>query len=149
MGAMDEVEAGTFVYRTETHYDQLDAQMLLHHPRYFVFVERAQQTWMEGLLGAPRFDWRNYPDLYVVVRRVEAEYVRSIDGVCDIAVLLRPVRIRAAKLEIAFSVRTPDLQEEYCYGRRMTGKVDPGTHQPQFWSEALRAAVELEIQRGG
>lgn len=144
--AMAEVPPGSFVYRTQTHYDQLDGQMLLHHPRYFIFVERAQQAWMEALLGAPRFDWRNFPDLYLVVRKVEAEYLQSIDGVVDIAVLLRPVRMRAAKLEIAFSIRTPDLEIEYCRGHRLTGKVDPQTHQPVFWSEELRAAVEAEIQ---
>ena len=143
---MAEVPPGSFVYRTQTHYDQLDGQMLLHHPRYFIFVERAQQAWMEALLGAPRFDWRNFPDLYVVVRKVEAEYLTSINGVVDIAVLLCPVRIRAAKMEIAFSIRTPDLATEYCRGRRLTGKVDPQTHQPVFWSEELRAAVEAEIQ---
>ena len=138
---------GSFVYRTHTHYDQLDGQMLLHHPRYFVFVERAQQAWMESLLGAPRFDWRNFPDLYVVVRKVEAEYLRSIDGVVDLAVLLRPLRMRAAKLDLAFSIRTPDFETEYCRGRRLTGKVDPHTHEPKFWSDELRAAVEAEIQR--
>lgn len=138
---------GSFVYRTQTHYDQLDGQMLLHHPRYFVFVERAQQAWMESLLEAPRFDWRNFPDLYVVVRKVEAEYLRSIDGVVDLAVLLRPLRMRAAKMEISFSIRTPDLETEYCRGRRVTGKVDPRTHEPTFWNDELRAAVEAEIQR--
>lgn len=143
---MTETPPGTFLYQTATHYDQLDGQMILHHPRYFIFVERAQQAWMEWLLGAPRFDWRNFPDLYVVVRRVEADYLQSVSGVCDIAVLLTPVRIRAAKLEIAFSICTPDLQTEYCRGRRITGKVSPGDHQPVFWTDRLRAAVETEIR---
>jgi acyl-CoA thioester hydrolase len=132
---------GHFYFETETYYDQLDGQMILHHPRYFVFVERAQQAWMESMLGAPRFDWRNFPDMYLVVHKLEAEYLVPVEGVKDIVVILWPERIRAAKLEMGFEVRSPDLETLYCTGHRSNCKVDRETHRPAMWTDAFQEAV--------
>ena len=132
---------GHFYFETETYYDQLDGQMILHHPRYFVFVERAQQAWMEEVLGAPRFDWRNFPDMYLVVRRLEVDYLVPVEGVRDITVVLWPEKIRAAKLEMGFELRSRDLRTLYCHGRRINCKVDRETHRPEFWSAAFMDAV--------
>lgn len=132
---------GHFYFETETYYDQLDGQMILHHPRYFVFIERAQQAWMEAMLGAPRFDWRNFPDMYLVVSRLEADYLVPIEGVRDITVILWPERIRAASLEMGFEIRSPDLGLLYCRGRRLNCKVDRDSHQPVFWTSALIESV--------
>ena len=137
---------GHFYFETETYYDQLDGQMILHHPRYFVFIERAQQAWMESVLGAPRFDWRNFPDMYLVVRKLEAEYLVPIEGVRDITVVLWPVAIRAATLQIQFEIRSPDLEILYCRGMRLNCKVDKETHRPVFWTEAFMQAAAGEIE---
>ena len=120
--------------------------MILHHPRYFIFVERAQQAWMEGMLGAPRFDWRNFPDMYLVVRKLEAEYLEPVEGVRDVVVVLWPERVRAAKLEMGFELRTPDLEGVYCRGKRINCKVDRETHRPMMWTEGFRERVEREIR---
>jgi acyl-CoA thioester hydrolase len=136
---------GHFYFDTETYYDQLDGQMILHHPRYFVFIERAQQAWMEEVLGAPRFDWRNFPDMYLVVRRLEAEYLVPIEGVRDITVILWPVKIRAATLEVHFEIRSPDLEIVYCRGLRLNCKVDKDSHRPAFWSEGFLETARKEI----
>lgn len=133
---------GHYYFHTETYYDQLDGQMILHHPRYFVLVERAQQAWMESVLGAPRFDWRNFPDMYLVVRKLEAEYLQPIEGVRDITVELWPVRIRAAKLEMGFTFRSPDLETVYCRGTRINCKVARETHQPAMWTDGFLEAVQ-------
>jgi len=135
---------GHFYFETETYYDQLDGQMILHHPRYFVFVERAQQAWMEWMLGAPRFDWRNFPDMYLVVRKLEADYLLPVEGVKDIVVVLWAVDIRAAKLEVGFEMRSPDLETLYCRGRRVNCKVDPKTHKPTFWTDGLIERVRAD-----
>ena len=137
---------GHFYFATETYYDQLDGQMILHHPRYFVFVERAQQAWMESVLGAPRFDWRNFPDMYLVVRKLEAEYLLPVEGVRDITVVLWPERIRSAGLDMGFEIRSPDLETLYCSGRRVNCKVDRETHRPAFWSEGFVEAVESAVK---
>jgi acyl-CoA thioesterase FadM len=120
----------------------LDGQMLLHHPQYLILVERAQQAWMEKVLQAPRFDWRNFPDMYVVVRKIEIAYLLPVDGVTRLAVLLRPVKIRAAALEMAFEIRSADLQRLYCSGSRLNCKIDQQTHQPVFWTDMFRERVE-------
>jgi acyl-CoA thioesterase FadM len=133
---------GAFLYRTETHYDQLDGQMLLHHPRYLVLVERAQQSWFEEVLSAPRFDWQNFPDMYVVVRKLELDYVSSIDGVRDILVLLWPGKIRAASQRTNFAFYSADGQHLHAYGYRLNCKVDPHSHEPRIWSDAFRSEME-------
>jgi acyl-CoA thioesterase FadM len=133
---------GHFYFETETYYDQLDGQMILHHPRYFVFVERAQQAWMESVLGAPRFDWRNFPDMYLVVRKLEAEYLLPVEGVKDIVVVLWPEQIRAAKLVMGFEIRSRDLETLYCTGRRVNCKVDRETHRPVMWTDAFLESVQ-------
>jgi acyl-CoA thioesterase FadM len=134
---------GHFYFETETYYDQLDGQMILHHPRYFVFIERAQQAWMETILGAPRFDWRNFPDMYLVVRQLEAEYLVPVEGVCDITVVLWPERIRAAKLEMGFEIRSRDLETVYCRGRRVNCKVDRASHKLVFWTEGFIESTKI------
>jgi acyl-CoA thioesterase FadM len=123
--------------------------MIMHHPRYFVFIERAQQAWMESVLGAPRFDWRNFPDMYLVVRKLEAEYLVPIEGVRDITVVLWPAEIKAAKLLMEFEIRSPDLKVLYCRGQRLNCKVDRESHRPVFWSDEFLelGAKEIEIAR--
>ena len=125
----------SFVYATETHYDDLDGQMILHHPRYLVFVERAQQAWFEQVLEAPRFDWRNFPDMYHVVRRMEIDYLRPIDGVKPFAVELRCIELRAAVMSVAFVLRSLDGRVVYARGIRTNCKVSRETHEPLMWSE--------------
>ena len=137
---------GHFYFETETYYDQLDGQMILHHPRYFVFIERAQQAWMEAVLGAPRFDWRNYPDMYLVVRKLEAEYLVPVEGVRDITVVVWPEEIRAAKLSIGFEIRSPDLKILYCRGQRINCKVDRESHKPAIWTEDFLQLTQTEIK---
>lgn len=143
---MPEKLPGHFYFETETYYDQLDGQMILHHPRYFVFVERAQQAWMEAVLTAPRFDWRNFPDMYLVVRRLEVEYLVPVEGVCDITVVLWPEKIGAARLEMGFELRSRDLETLYCRGRRVNCKVDRESHRPEFWTEPFLESVGKEVR---
>jgi len=135
-----------FIYHTETHYDQLDGQMLLHHPRYIIFVERAQQLWFEEVLGAPRFDWRNFPDMYIVVRKIEVEYLKPIDGVQDIQIVLWPESIRAATLKTCFEVRNKAGDVLFARGYRLNCKVAQETHEPAIWSDPFMSRMEELIR---
>jgi len=128
-------ENGKFIFHTETFYDQLDGQMLLHHPRYLVFLERAQQSWIEQVLEAPRFDWQNFPDLYLVVRKLEIEYLHSVDGVRDLSVHLWCGGVRAAKMSTCFEIRSRDGETLFARGERTNCKVSPQTHEPVIWSD--------------
>jgi acyl-CoA thioester hydrolase len=126
-----------FTYQTETHYDDLDGQMILHHPQYFIYVERAQQAWIEHVLQAPRFDWRNYPDMYLVVRHLEIDYMRSINGVMPFKVVLHCLEVRAAVWTVGFEFRSPDGSVLYAKGKRSNCKVDRETHQPAMWTDVF------------
>jgi len=136
---------GKFYYQTETHYDQLDGQMLLHHPRYMIFVERAQQLFFESVLNAPRFDWRNFPDMYIVVRKFEIEFLRPIEGVQDIQVVLWPEMVRAAKMKTAFELRSADGSSVFAKGYRLNCKVDQQTHQPVMWTDSFIDGIQRLI----
>jgi acyl-CoA thioester hydrolase len=130
--------AGTFPYRSEIHYDELDGQMLLHHPRYLIHVERAQQAWFEHLLGASRFDWRNHPDMFHVVRRIEIDYLRPVDGVFPVVVLLWCRRLRAAALETGFLLAAADDGRVFARGCRTNCRISMEDRQAVMWSERFR-----------
>jgi acyl-CoA thioesterase FadM len=78
----------------------------------------------------------------LVVRKLEAEYLVPIEGVRDITVVLWPERIRAAKLEMGFEIRSPDLETVFCRGRRVNCKVDRENHKPVFWTDNFIRTVE-------
>ncbi|MCD8483553.1 MAG: hypothetical protein LR015_13395 [Verrucomicrobia bacterium] len=143
-----------FIYPAETHYDDLDGQMILHHPRYLLFVERAQQAWLEQVLQAPRFDWRNFPDMYLVVRSLEIEYLRSIDGVMPFVVKLWCMEVRAAVWKVGFQICSADQAIVYAMGSRTNCKVDLHTHEPTLWSASffdrfsdLKRAADEQLQK--
>ncbi|MFP4281757.1 MAG: acyl-CoA thioesterase [Opitutales bacterium] len=129
--------AGCFLYRTETHYDDLDGQMLVHHPKYLTLVERAQQAWFEAVLEAPRFDWRNFPDMYHVVRRVEVDYLSPIDGVMPVAVVLWCQRLRAAGMTTGFALQTDDGSRLFARGARTNCRIALEDHRPVMWTETF------------
>ena len=70
-----------FTYLSEVYFDELDALGLLHHTRYLLHLERAQQKFFEKLLGVDDFNMDRDEDIYVVVHGLEARFrhaVRSI-----------------------------------------------------------------------
>lgn len=60
--------ASTYTYQSEVYFDELDGLGLLHHTRYLLHLERAQQKFFEKLLGVPDFDVDRDEDIYVVVQ---------------------------------------------------------------------------------
>ena len=45
--------SNTFSYTSEVYFDELDGLGFLHHTRYLLHLERAQQKFFEQLLGVP------------------------------------------------------------------------------------------------
>lgn len=133
---------GVFVYETRAHFDELDALWVLHHSRFLLKLERAQQAFFDALMRPEAFDPQRYPDLYVVVRRVEADYLVPVKGVVPFRVLLRVERLREAALTVAWAFATPDHATVYARGRRTVCKLSLTTHAPAGWSPAFRAAFE-------
>ena len=133
----NQLPLGCFLYRTQTHYDDLDGQMLVHHPKYLTFVERAQQLWFESVLQAPRFDWQNFPDMYHVVSRIEIDYLRSIDGVLPIAVILWCQRLRAGSMTTGFAIQSGDGSALYARGLRTNCRIASDDHRAMIWTDAF------------
>lgn len=138
---------GCFLFQTETHYDDLDGQMVVHHPKYLTFVERAQQYWFERVLDAPRFDWANFPDMYHVVSRIEADYLGPIDGVMPISVILWCQRLRAGSMTTGFAIQSSDEKRLFARGFRTNTRISPEDHRPLIWTDQfLERFGELEAQ---
>ena len=139
---------GLFVYRTRAHFYEIDALWVLHHSRYLQFVERAQQALFDELMGAKEFSPEKYPDLYVVVKRVEIDYLVPLRGVAPFLVTLRGVKLQEAGLTVAFEFRSEDGAVLHARGERTVCKLGLQTHEPTGWSAEFRAKYEPWVAAG-
>jgi len=139
---------GLFVYRTRAHFYEIDALWVLHHSRYLQFVERAQQALFDELMGTQEFSPEKYPDLYVVVSRVEIDYLTPLRGVTPFLIALSGVRLREAGLTIAFEFRSDDGAVLHAKGERTVCKLGLQSHEPTGWSAEFRAKYEPWIAAG-
>ncbi len=139
---------GLFVYRTRAHFYEIDALWVLHHSRYLQFVERAQQALFDEMMGAAEFSPEKFPDVYVVVQRLEIDYLASLRGVTPFMVVLRGVRLREAGLTIAFEFRSDDGSILHACGERTVCKLGLQSHTPAGWSPEFRAKYEPWVAAG-
>ena len=104
----------TFTYLSEVFFDELDGLGVMHHTRYLIHLERAQQKFFQELLGVPDFNAERDEDIYVVVHGVTMRFtIRNTENTCV-----------------------------YCDGKRTVCKLSSETHQPSPWTEPFRAAME-------
>jgi acyl-CoA thioester hydrolase len=134
--------ASIFTYQTEVFFDELDGLGILHHTRYLLHLERAQQKFFQQLLGVPDFNAERDEDIYVVVHGLEARFRQPFCLPGPIAVDYRIERIRTSGVTMHFSIRHPQNGDIYCDGTRTVCKLSATTHQPAPWTEAFRMAME-------
>lgn len=139
--------AGLFVYRTQTHFDDLDSLWMLYHARYLNFLERAQQSFFDLVMQAECFDPKRYPDTYQVVRDVQVRYLRSIDFVGPFFIAMRVAKVRAAGITMEFAFRSEDGQTLYAKGTRTACHLGED-HQPAPWSDTFRNGFEKWEREG-
>jgi acyl-CoA thioester hydrolase len=144
----DQPPPGVFVYRTRAHFYEIDALWVLHHSRYLQFVERAQQALFDELMGAKEFAPEKYPDMYVVVRRVEIDYLVPLRGVTPFMIVLRGVKMREAGLTVGFEFRSEDGKELHARGTREVCRLSLDTHQPTGWSAEFRVKYGPWVEAG-
>ncbi|HTB62041.1 MAG TPA: thioesterase family protein [Opitutales bacterium] len=140
--------AGLFVYRTRAHFYEIDALWVLHHSRYLQFVERAQMALFDEMMGAKEFSPEKYPDVYVVVSRVEIDYLVPLRGVTPFMITLRGVKLREAALTVGFEFRSEDGATLHAQGERTVCKLGLQTNQPTGWSAEFRAKYEPWVAAG-
>jgi acyl-CoA thioester hydrolase len=139
---------GLFVYHTRAHFYEIDALWVLHHSRYLQFVERAQQALFDELMGAKEFSPEKYPDLYVVVKRVEIDYLTPLRGVNPFLVALWGVRLREAGLTVGFEFRSDDGATLHARGERTVCRLGLQTNEPAGWGAEFRARYEPWVAAG-
>ncbi len=144
----DNPPEGVFVYRARTHFDDLDALWVMHHSRYLVHLERAQQALFDRMMESSEFSPERYPDLYVVVRRIEIDYLKPLRGVMPFIITLRGIRLREAGMSLAFAFRSPCGRELYTRGVREVCRMSLKTNEPTGWTENFRTRYEPWIEAG-
>jgi acyl-CoA thioester hydrolase len=131
-----------YTHTAPIFFDELDALGVLHHTRYFLHLERAQQAFFQELLGVPDFNAERDEDIYVVVHGLEARFREPVRKPDDLTVHYTIQRIRASGVVMAFRITSADGETLHCDGTRTLCKLSAETHQPAPWTDAFRAAME-------
>jgi acyl-CoA thioester hydrolase len=132
----------TFTYHSEVFFDELDGLGILHHTRYLLHLERAQQKFFQRLLGVDDFNAERDEDIYVVVHGVDIRFREPFQIPGPIAVDYQIERIRSCGVTMRFAIRDPKGQTVYTDGSRTVCKLSGTTHQPAPWTDSFRAAME-------
>ena len=135
----------SFTYESRVFFDELDALGVLHHTRYLLHLERAQQKFFEHLLGVDDFDADRDEDIYVVVHSIESRFREPVRNPGPIRVIYRIERIRSGGVTMAFSIEDPVSGTVYCDGLRTVCKLSGQTHRPTAWTGAFRNAMEAYL----
>ena len=134
--------SATYTYLSEVFFDELDGLGVLHHTRYLLHLERAQQKFFEHLLGVPDFDAERDEDIYVVVHGIEARFRQAFRQPGPLAVDYQIERIRSGGVTMRFTLRDPEQGTIYCDGTRTVCKLSAATDQPCPWTDSFRQAME-------
>jgi len=134
--------SSTFTYHSEVYFDELDGLGVLHHTRYLLHLERAQQKFFEHLLGVDDFNADRDEDIYVVVHSLESRFRQPVRNPGKIIVEYRLKRIRSSGVTMDFKIRDPKSDVVYCDGTRTVCKLSGETHRPAPWTDAFHAAME-------
>lgn len=132
----------TFTYYSEVYFDELDGLGVLHHTRYLLHLERAQQKFFEHLLGVDDFDAERDEDIYVVVHGIESRFRQPVRNPGRIFIDYEIQRIRSSGVTMSFLIRDLRSETVYCDGMRTVCKLSGKTHQPTPWTDTFRVAME-------
>ena len=135
----------SFIYNSVVYFDELDGQGVLHHTRYLLHLERAQQKFFEHLLGVHDFNVDRDEDIYVVVHSVESRFRETFTKPGPIVVEYQVDRIRSGGVTMSFVVRNPAGDRIFCDGKRTVCKLSAQSHQPTPWTEPFRNALEAYL----
>ena len=131
-----------FYHSSEIYFDELDALGVLHHTRYLIHLERAQQAFFQELLGVPDFNADRDEDIYVVVHSLESRFRSPVRNPGKIWVKYTVDRVRSGGVTMAFEIMDESKKVIFCTGKRTVCKLSGRTHQPAPWTDAFRLALE-------
>jgi acyl-CoA thioester hydrolase len=132
----------TFDYSSQVYFDELDGLGLLHHTRYLLHLERAQQKLFEQLLGVADFNADRDEDIYVVVHSLTARFRQPVSCPGPISVRYTIQKIRSGGVTMGYTIGSPQHDTIYCEGERTVCKLSAITHRPAPWTEPFRDAMQ-------
>ena len=132
----------TFIFDSHVYFDEFDALGVLHHTRYLLHLERAQQKFFEHLLGVEDFNAERDEDIYVVVHSLEARFREPIRNPGPIVVEYTIDRIRSGGVTMSFVIRDSLGSAVYSEGKRTVCKLSGHTHRPSTWTDRFYDAMK-------
>ncbi|MFI5839382.1 acyl-CoA thioesterase [Catenuloplanes sp. NPDC051500] len=124
------------------HFDDLDAQGILHNARYGVLFERALLAWW-GERGWSYAGGRpTRPDAFNVIREYSITFHAPIAGTGRAAVHLWLEKIGTTSADYRFRFLSEDGTVVHAEGRRVNVRLDPATMRPAPWSDDARTVVK-------
>ena len=130
----------------DVYFDDLDAFQILHNARYLLLFERTIGGFWNhlGFRGLPSKGAN--PDQIQLVRYNELDYLRPVRGLGQVRVRVWVEKLGRTSLTFRLRMSPLDEDTDYATGRRVVVKVNPGTYQPEPWSDAFRENIASYVE---
>ena len=126
----------------EVHFEDLDAQGVVHNARYVLLLERA----LSAYWSRNGYPWDpsspQFMDVFFVVKEFSITYHAPITRPGPVSVRFWIDRLGTTSAVYGFLVVSQDESITFANGRRVQVRLDPATLRPAVIGPELRAACE-------
>ena len=131
----------------EVHFEDLDAQGVVHNARYVLLLERA----LSAYWGRNGYPWDpslpQFLDVFFVVKEFSITYHAPITRPGPVGVRFWIDRMGTTSVVYGFRVVNTGESVTFAEGRRVHVRLDPATLRPAAIGPELRAACEPLLSR--
>ncbi|MEV6343235.1 hotdog domain-containing protein [Actinoplanes sp. NPDC051851] len=128
------------------HFDDLDAQGILHNARYAVLVERATALWWTERGVSFSGGRPTTPDAFNVVREYAITFHTPVRGTGDVAVHFWLDKLGSSSAAYGFRVTSLDGATLFAEGRRVNIRVNAVTMRPEPWTDHGRGIASVLVR---
>lgn len=131
----------------DVHFEDLDAQGVVHNARYVLLLERAMSAYWtrNGYPWDPSSP--QFMSVFFVVKEFTITYHAPITRPGPVSVQFWIDRLGTTSAVYGFRVVSHDETVTYAEGRRVQVRLDPTTLRPAVIGQELRAACEPLLSR--
>ncbi|MGH3207606.1 MAG: acyl-CoA thioesterase [Trebonia sp.] len=131
----------------DVHFEDLDAQGVVHNARYVLLLERAMSAYWtrNGYPWDPSSP--QFMSVFFVVKEFAITYHAPITRPGPVGVQFWIDRLGTTSAVYGFRVVSPDETVTYAEGRRVQVRLDPTTLRPAVIGPELRAACAPLLAR--
>ena len=131
----------------DVHFEDLDAQGVVHNARYVLLLERAMSAYWtrKGYPWDPSSP--QFMSVFFVVKEFSITYHAPITRPGPVSVQFWIDRLGTTSAVYGFRVVSQDEAVTYAEGRRVQVRLDPTTLRPAVIGPELRAACEPLLGR--